>query len=566
MPPIRPARPFAGAAPPRRGTTPFRAALLLGVAALLGAAPAAAQRGDPQISMAPHHPTFRNVAQGSYTHSVSTPAYVSLDQPRSATLFYASGQAAPQGFVQFDVTDPSTDRAHAVSAWVRDSNGAWLTPEVVWRTNPSGGRTQRLALRWDASAMATGAYPVTISVFFHWYGNGSHHYQGASATTRVLVVNERNSDFGAGWSLAGHQRLHLSGASTNRGLVLTEGDGTAKFFLGWDNNGDYVSPEGDFTTLRYYSASGTNPAYYVRRYPDGTQVLFHADGRMDYSVDRFGNVNKVQYYNNTPTVVFLTDPTNKSLYFAYESTGKLRWIENPGPDGRDTYFSVNAAGALTSVQAADGSYAFRGTYHANHALDLWHDEAGQEWDLGYNEHSELSRMVAPQVASTDAGNTRPATDVVGPMSAVLPSSAGPCGSSIGSGGCPAPWLAPEAVRLSVKDPRGHITMMAVDRFGAPTRVEAPLGGVTTIERNTLGQVVRTVSPSGHTVRNTWVGLELRKTEDETTNTTVEIEYEPLYHQPKRVWGSGTRESWSFYNAAGQLDSTRTGSSESRSTR
>lgn len=132
-----------------------RAAVPLAVLlALLGTVPLGAQRSAPQISTAPHHPGFRDAGAATSSLAYATPAYLSRDQPRSVGLFYASGQAAPLGFVQVDATDASADPPQRMTITVINPWGWAVTPELSYAAGSGGNR---LAATWDASTYGTGA-------------------------------------------------------------------------------------------------------------------------------------------------------------------------------------------------------------------------------------------------------------------------------------------------------------------------------------------------------------------------------------------------------------------------
>jgi hypothetical protein len=225
--------------------------------------PAGAAMVAPTISIAPHHPGMRDLAQSGFSLSHQTPAYYSRDVPRSVTLFYNSSQANPRGFVQVDATDNSPTAPEKMSIQVMDWNGQWVTPEIFY---VSGSGASRLAAQWDARGLVTGAYIYTVVVRSHWTGAAP---QVASMAVRVLIVNERTSPFGAGWVLGGYERLHFGGNAG--GVTVTQGDGSALFFAGPAVDGTFTSPDGDFTKLRYVSsaANGGGAPYYRRESATG---------------------------------------------------------------------------------------------------------------------------------------------------------------------------------------------------------------------------------------------------------------------------------------------------------
>jgi hypothetical protein len=229
-----------------------------------------------------HQNSVRDGTQGAATVSYSTPAYISLDQPRSLTFLYSSGLVSPNGLVQVNVVDNTgtpPDRA-SIRLLV---NGAWVTDEVFYSVGP--GAT-RLAASFDARDYPSMAVPVTAVVRKYWPGRTEEF----SIATRAVVVSERYSQTGMGWVLAGMQALTDQGD----GVLITE-SGTGAWFWkqGTDGTGDrrYASPAGDFTRVRWDAATQA----YWRDYPDGTRVRFRADGRMVDATDRYGNATQYGY-------------------------------------------------------------------------------------------------------------------------------------------------------------------------------------------------------------------------------------------------------------------------------
>lgn len=182
------------------------------------------------------------------------------------TVYYSSELASPLPFIQFDVTDHSLEPAQKFSA--RVWNGGVAVPlsngdTVVYFSNQGGttGATATPGLQIRGAALATGAYSLTLEVRSHW-ASGT---QPAATTqaVRVLVVNRGGSRFGAGWGVYGLQRIHVQ----PDGLVMDEGDGSARFFAGAGPS--YTTPEGDFSTRRHRSRirGGPGPSPLTRTAP-----------------------------------------------------------------------------------------------------------------------------------------------------------------------------------------------------------------------------------------------------------------------------------------------------------
>jgi RHS repeat-associated protein len=260
------------------------------------------------------------------------------------------------------------------------------------------------------------------------------------------------------------------------------------------------------------------------------------------------------------------DPLGKETQLFYSGYGSLAAVQDPA--GRRVNTGWHYAALFRFIEP-DGTIAFDGHFY-NHQgrwfLETWWAAGGDRgvgahtgFTVAYDPWWKLASVTAPQVNTTDAGTTRPVTSLRSLEAAVLPA------AGTGTAGSPAPRLQPHEVRVEVTDPRGNVSRMALDPFGAPTRVEEPLGRVTSIFRDRHGRVMRTDAHSGHIVLNEYVGVQLRKVTDATTGAVVNAEYEPVFNQPTHVWGTGTTEVWNTYDTADpqrKLLTTRSGTAAS----
>ena len=510
------------------------------------------QWAHPTISLAPHSGGIRNVSQGSVTLSYRTPEYVSLDQGRTVTLYYASGQASPRGFVQVDASVNSVQPPAKLSIQVLNPAGSAVTAETFYT---AGVGDHRLAAEWDASSYGTSALVHTVRVRAYW-NDGT--MLESSAPVRVIVVDERRSRFGAGWTLPGIQRLYVQ----NDGVLLTEGDGTAAFFTRTATGFD--SPAGDFTRLAYDAASGL----YTRTYPDGATAVFSWNGYLYWTQDRFGNRTSIQWFNNyegIPVPYRITDPAGHVTEFAYHTAtgshyGKLASIRDPG--GRVTYFGYwDGWDNLTDVQDVTGGSGLRVAYDgAPHRALRWTPRGSGEWSVEYDAFSQLGVLYAPQV-STDAGQVRPATRYRSLQAAVLP----PAGTG---GSTPAPRVLPTEVRISTTGPDGLTSRMAVDRFGALLRVEDPHGDVQSWERDEHGRVRAEHQPRGGYASYAYSDDRYNPHATEIKNlnsgSVTTIGYTSLYRDVETVSLNGLLRERRFYSADyRQVDSVRVDTSVTR---
>lgn len=124
--------------------------------------------------------------------------------------------------------------------------GAALAPSYYYNTRrlrEDRDEIIRLAFGLDASEMATGYYPYRALVKSN-YPNSSI---GASFNRSCTIINESKSAFGAGWTLAGVQKLHPVPNDGNRYLVV-DGSGAHSLFSKGASDRPFVI--GGFSTAR----------------------------------------------------------------------------------------------------------------------------------------------------------------------------------------------------------------------------------------------------------------------------------------------------------------------------
>jgi len=522
-----------------------RAALALAFAAACAAVPARAQtcydclpggdpppglilREPPELSLAPHHGGFVDTGAGAATLAYATPAYVSRDVPRSVSLVYNSTQARGIGFVQVDVTESTTETPQKRSIQVYGAGGAALTPETFYLGSTGASR---LAATWNE---ATSAYLHRV-VVRTYYADGA--VTTAETQARVLVVNEEASHFGAGWSMPGLQRVYPA----SDGALVVNGDGTAVFFSRACSTCAYQAPEGEFSTLAQ-RADGS----WARVSAAGDSAVFTGTGLISRYTDRAGRMQKQFTWTTAadgwsiPTAVI--DPTGARYTLGYLGSGYLRTLTDPG--GRVSTVGY-AIADVAWITGPDGRYAVQATSDAYHRVTSYRDAPGGLYDVAYDHTGALASITAPPVSTTDAGTARPVSRNSSLWAAVLP------GPGLGTSSAPGARVDPAAVRVSATDPRGAVVKAAVDRYGAPTRVEEPYGRITTIDRNPHGQITRTVSPTGHATTATWNGVELVRVVDEAAHDTTFTDYEHTFHQPTYVRHAQQRDSM-YYDASGML--------------
>jgi RHS repeat-associated protein len=564
---------FTGGAAAGTGTITLRANNTSGtqlaassVTVTVNAAPS-----GPTVSTTPHRGDAIDVSQCiancfESTFSYSTPAYISLDMPRSVTLLYRSGRAKPMGRLSLYVTDANT----AVTSFrlqLTDPNGSYQafsndSTSLFFAKNPAGATW--IVAEFDASAIPTSAKQYTAYLTSY---SGSTQGVTGSVAVRIIVVNDQTSPLGAGVDIVGLQRLYS--ANQTGGVLVTDGTGSASFFSGSCapmSACTFTSPGGDFSTL----TTGSNQ--YTRTYPEGTIVTFDAAGKQLSVKSRFGDSTTVTWGTNAAGVAMptrFTDPVGQTIDLNFygvmppnsNQTGSLANIVSQG--ARVAWFGVWGGvynGTLLHLIDVDGNWYGAANYDAQRRLTKWYsNQLSDTTNYEYSYGKTLRYVDAPSVVVDGSSSpVRPRTQMREAWAQLLDSAAAGTGTST------TPLAVPADPRAVVVGPRNDSTFFSLNRFGAPRKTYAPLTPSDSVEYNeTTGQVTRTISPTGIDVQYTWSAHKLVKVRNVTLSTQDSIEYDTQYALPTHVISSSSAEQWLAYDhtrAGWPLQTTRLGPS------
>ena len=482
----------------------------------------------------------------------TSPAYTSLDAPRAVTLTYSAATVIPEATVVVDAIDGSGTVPTTMSLKLQRPDGAFepllgvpSTPTPTEAFFQGANGMSRLGARFNTGTLATGAYAYSAVVTSTW----SDATLTASIPARVLVVRETQSPYGAGWTVAGLERI----IAQSDGAVLTSGAGATAFFAGCTTAGSTcTSPKGDFTTLTR-RADGTG---WDRRWPDGTTAAFDAAGRLTALSDR--ESNRVSYtYNAAGALTSITDPIGKVTALGYDAVGKLDYITDP--TGRVTQVTVTPAGDLTEIWDPDGVRALQIGYDAAHLALFAIDRVGGRSDFTRDFAGKLAQVQLATITASGV-STRPTLALRSIEGQVLAD-----GSGAGTAANPLPRRDPAALRAKITAANGDSTVYAFDRFGQPTRVEFrnPQGQwrTDTTTYNAQGQVTTVTTAEKGSTTYTWSGPDLAGVTNNNTGSSTALGYESTYHQVKTVTVDGNLVQQNFYGTLGRLDSTKVGTSK-----
>lgn len=472
------------------------------------------------------HPRIRFASAFDAVASYTMPAYTSMDGARAFGLVYRAAEARTWIYAEIDATDNSTEAPSYMSLELRGNDGSLVVPETFFAAAHRG--TVRMGVQWVAPYLGTSMQRYHAVVRSYW-SDGSFK-ESAIVPVRVNLIGSGDSPYGAGWSVAGIQRLIL----TSYAAMSVNGDGSA---TRWDIvNGQYVAPDGEFSTL---AVEGTG---YVRRYPDGTEARFDGAGYMSTLRDRFGRQENYTY-DAAGRLMTITDPAGKQTVLAYDGAGKLATVTDPA--GRVSRFTV-VNGQLVEIRDPDGGVAFAATYGSDHRMRTRTLRGSGTYGYAYD------------AAGLVVADTLPAVPVDGGAAERLVARQRPWESLFLGGPSPAARVTTSRTlaRAAFFSPAGDSTRVQLDRYGLPLRVETPHGKFAEYRRNQHGQPTQEWTELGGVMAYSWSGPDLTGYTDPVTGLWMTVDYRPD-HQPRVVEYGEYVVSYE-YDAAGHLLKTRTG--------
>ncbi|HEX8361042.1 MAG TPA: RHS repeat-associated core domain-containing protein [Longimicrobium sp.] len=456
-------------------------------AALLGGEPVA-----PQVSVAEVNPGTAverdlclsvSVGPGAASEcgdlrlAHALPAVRTLNQARAPVLLYNSQHASPFPAVAAHVTLPSGTAGLSRVVAVLRVNG---TPrgQGVWKgsTWPGAGPV-RIAVGYDASGDATGPYRYTLEVRAHY---------GATTTTQtahgeLVVVNRRESRFGAGWWLAGLEQLVMD--PSGRPLLWVGGDGSTRRYTVARGDSVWGAPSLDRPDTLKRAGTG-----WERILPGGVLVRFDAAGNHVATRSRIGYETTFGYASGRLGSVSVPPAGSGLAYtFVYGTDGLLQRVDAPGVQGARRVV-LTRSGAELAIQDPDGTrVAFTHADATRRRIVARRNRTGHTTQFRYGESGRIasSRM---ELAGGDSIVTR--------LTAV---------ESLGFASATGGGAVDTAQAYALLDgPRTDVldhTKLWLDRWGAPRRIRDALGRETLLARGDPrfpALVTRVVAPNGLT--------------------------------------------------------------------
>jgi RHS repeat-associated protein len=429
------------------------------------------------------------------------------DSGQAARLFREDSlpqyQVASSGltYIETRVTIPEFDVAdkYSVAVTLTSATGAGTFIPTVYFDGAGleAGDEIVLAVQVDAEALqlANGYYKTTSLVTAH-----DASYQRSETTVGwTVLANRHGSPYGDLWWIPDLDRLHIYTSGIVTGAALVRGDGTTAWFS--ESGGTFTNrAEGSFSTL-VKEVGGQTEYVLTTRYNE--KFRFASDGYLIKRYDAQGNETEFNY-DNQNRLTSIVDPFGRTTEYAYDSgANRIDYIENFA--GQRIDFTVDSgsndlvAVALDDPDVAESepapSYALEyfdapgeryhgflesisfdmvrvpGASAATSSLQLTYNELGQvdsalnaddsQWELSSVQSKALAHLV-----------TGDGTAINDPAAAVLVSE----------------------LTAEKENERGYTTTYTTDRFGNLTSIKDALDNVTTIERNSYGQITVITEP------------------------------------------------------------------------
>jgi len=367
----------------------------------------------------------------------------------------------------------------------------------------TASKVQKFVLAFDASALPTGVYPYTVTTTFSLAGTPD----SVSASGELIVVNRKTSPFGAGWWLAGYERLY---PQADGSLLWVGGDGSARHYTS-AGSGVYRAPGVDHPD----SITVENGAF-VRHLRGRATVEFAANGKHFATSDRLGLVTFF-HHDQYGQMVHIDPAGFGSLRYNFSyinDTGPLELVTAPPVGGvsRTVLLDVAGDGRVLSFRDPDNTFVQFGYGNAAvpEQITTRTNRRGVAQSFAFDAVGKLTTVRVPLNAADTAVTT------------FCPAESRGFTSTSCSGGP----LHPDSAVTVLDGPRPDadavdVTTFRLDRFGAPRVTRDALGNQTQLFRGNRafpGLVTRLVYANG------WVNDAFH---DSTGLVTKLVQYAPL---------------------------------------
>ncbi len=290
--------------------------------------------------------------------------------------------------------------------------------------------------------------------------------------TTIPVVDRSQSAFGAGWWLAGLERLYFP---TDGTLTWVGGDGSLRTYTKDPaHTSVYRAPSLTRLDSLVKDASGQ----FIRYLPNKLHVRFNAAGQHIATITRLGDSTVFAYNGSGQLSSITVAPVSaaKTYTFFYDASGRLDSVAAPlgGATGTTrrttTLVPVGTTRQVQSVTLADGS-RIQLTYDAAHVGRILTSTDPR------NTKTTFVYDSAGKIVSATIGMQGQGSDLV---TTITP--------SVSQGIRPTSAVDTAVVATRIDGPRtdvGDTTVIRVTPFGAPRRITDALGHITRLDHSNV---------------------------------------------------------------------------------
>jgi YD repeat-containing protein len=167
-----------------------------------------------------------NLRTGWTTTEVRLPAHRSLSEDRAPRFVYRSERAFPRPMALIDGTVPRRAAVPPRVSYKATLGGVDQGEETFLDTSgfsESLDESFRISVPLDADHLPSGVYPYAVTLTSHY----DRSRRSNSVNGSAVVINERDSAFGAGWGLAELSRLHRN---RDGSVLITAGSGAQQVY------------------------------------------------------------------------------------------------------------------------------------------------------------------------------------------------------------------------------------------------------------------------------------------------------------------------------------------------
>ncbi|MDE2148584.1 MAG: hypothetical protein KGJ55_01875, partial [Gammaproteobacteria bacterium] len=175
--------------------------------------------------------SFVTSQTGCLSTSFALPGVVSQGQTRGLRFVYRSERADPYPLIPFDLTIPVRAAVPPTVSYRLAFGGVSESGETYVSTagfSENKDETLRGAAGINAARLPTGVYPYRITLT----SNYANSRVSSVVSGEIPLINGRDSAFGAGWGLAGLQRLHRS---SKLRVMIDDGNGGYRTYFSADS-------------------------------------------------------------------------------------------------------------------------------------------------------------------------------------------------------------------------------------------------------------------------------------------------------------------------------------------